>query len=62
MNTKEKIYAIKDEKGMTLTQIADKTGLSRDTIMKWDVNSPTIANLQKVANALDVNIIDLIGD
>ena len=62
MNTREKIYSIKEKKGMTLTQIAKEADVSRDTIMKWDVNSPTVANLQKVANVLGVNILDLIAD
>lgn len=62
MNVKEKIYAIKDKKGMTLEQIATKADLSRDTIMKWDTNSPSIKNLRKVADALGVPLKELIED
>lgn len=62
MNVKEKIYAIKDKKDMTLEQIAERAELSRDTIMKWDKNSPSIKNLKKVANALGVPLKELIED
>lgn len=62
MNVKEKIYAIKDKKGMTLSGLAEKADISRDTIMKWDINSPSIKNLQKVADALEVPLTELLGD
>ena len=62
MNVKEKIYAIKDKKKITLVEIANRSGLSRDAIMRWDVNSPSVANLKKVADVLEVPIEELIGD
>lgn len=62
MNTKEKIYLLKEKKGLSLTKIAESAGVSRDTIMRWDKQSPSLRVLQKVADTLEVPVTELIGD
>ncbi len=62
MNIKEKVDAIRKEKKMTWEQLAEKSKLTRYAFLKWDEHSPSIKNLQSVADALGVKVTDLMGD
>lgn len=57
------IKKIRKQKGITLQELSDKTDLSTGFLSKLerDLNSPTIVNLQKICNALDVNMTDLLA-
>lgn len=52
------------ELGMTLQQMADKTGLSTGylSLMERGINSPTIDNLHKICRAIDTTMIELLSD
>ena len=49
------------EKGITLVQLADLTGLSKSTLnnIENSKTSPTLMELEVIAKALDVKITDL---
>lgn len=44
------------EKGISVTGLEKKLGFGRGTITKWKNSSPTVENLQKVANFFGVDI------
>lgn len=52
------------DKGLTLAQLAEKTGFNVSYISKIEnaKNSPPIATLSKIARALGINIADLFKD
>ena len=52
------------ELGMTLQQMAEKTGLSTGylSLMERGINSPTIDNLHKICRAIDTTMIELLSD
>ena len=52
----DKIKQICDEKGVTVSSVEKKAGLSNGAISKWNTSSPTIENLQSVANVLKVKL------
>ncbi len=52
----DKIKQICDEKGVTVSSVEKKAGLSNGAISKWNNSSPTIENLQSVANVLKVKL------
>lgn len=54
----ENIKRIREEKGMTQKQLADKVGISGAfmSLIEKGTNNPSEENLQKIANALDVPI------
>lgn len=54
----ENIKRIREEKGMTQKQLADKVGISGAfmSLIEKGTNNPSEENLQKIANALDVPV------
>lgn len=58
MSIGEKVRKIRKEKGLSIMDLKEKTGLSKSTIsdLENDKSSPTIDTLQKIANALGVDI------
>jgi repressor LexA len=48
------------EKGLSINSLEDMAGVSTGSIYKWNKVSPTIRNLQKVANILECTIDELI--
>ena len=57
----KRIKFLRESKGLTQENLADKTGLSLDYIGKIEVNinEPGFKSLIKIANALEVHIKDL---
>lgn len=55
----DRIKALAQAKGHTLASLERAAGISNGTISKWDEHSPTLAKLEKVAQCLDVNLIEL---
>jgi len=57
-----KIEWIRKDKKMTQKELAEKAGISVRTLQYWESGqrSPTIKMLYKVADALDVNVSELI--
>lgn len=56
-NTGELIKALRKQKGYTQKQLADKAGISRTGLIRYEngETSPSIQVLQQIANALDVS-------
>lgn len=53
-------YAVKRE--LTIKRLEKKSGLKNGTIGKWRTSSPTVKNLQKVADALGVSVNTLLRE
>lgn len=56
----DKVKALADERHISIMALEIKAGLKNGTVGKWRVSSPTLKNLQAVANALDVSVNDII--
>ena len=52
----DKIKKICEEKGMSITYVEKKAELGNGLISKWNDSVPSVANLKKVANILEVRI------
>ena len=50
------IKEICKEKNVSVAEIEKKAGLSNGLISKWNESSPTIENLEAVANALGIKV------
>lgn len=48
------------EKGISINQLEEKAELSRGSTYKWNVVSPSVKNLKKVADVLGCNVNELI--
>jgi transcriptional regulator with XRE-family HTH domain len=57
-----KIKEVMKDKGVTVQEIAKKLGISRVALSYQLNGSPRLDTLQKIADALDVNILDLFKD
>ena len=59
----ERIRKYRKEKGLTQKQLGEKCGILEPNIRKYELNKqkPKIETLEKIANALDVNILVLSG-
>ncbi len=55
----ENVNAILKEKGLTKQQLAKKLGTSRENLYRILNGNPTLDNLTKVANALDIPLWQL---
>lgn len=49
------------EKGISIAKLERETGISNGTIARWDNSSPTVENLAKVADRLEVSVDFLLG-
>lgn len=56
----DKISEKAKEIGISINQLEEKSGLSRGSIYKWNVVSPSVNNIKKVANTLGCDVSDLI--
>ena len=61
MTTGEKIRRARIEKGMTLKQLEAATGIGKTTLNNIEngLVSPTLVQLEAIARALDVTMIEL---
>ena len=51
------------KKGLTLQDLADKLGVARSTLANTlTKNNPTLETLEKIANALEVKVCDLLDE
>ena len=53
------IDRILKEKGITKTDVAKRIGLSRESLYRIISGNPTLENIQKLSNALEVSISEL---
>lgn len=56
------IKNILKEKKMTLQDLAEKLGINRVTLSNSISGNPTVGTLQKIADILEVDILDLFED
>lgn len=56
----DRIFEMAKEKGMSINQLEEKAKLSKGSTYKWNVVSPSIKNLKKVADVLECTVNDLI--
>ncbi len=63
MTIGEKIYTLRTKSGMTQEQLAEKMGVSRQAISKWesDVSIPELNKLKSLANLFQVTLDELMG-
>lgn len=63
MNIGENIKNIRKEKGLTQAELGEKLSVSQQMIGQYEngKNSPQMDTLKKIAMALEVNIVDLMG-
>ncbi|WP_250546286.1 helix-turn-helix domain-containing protein [Lactiplantibacillus argentoratensis] len=61
MTTLERIKKLSKQRGWSLQTLAEKAGLGKNSIYRWDAKTPSTASLQKVAKVLDVSVADLLG-
>ena len=56
---KLRVREICKSKGLTMAQLADKLGIVKDTISRNVNGNPTLETLQKIADALGAQVVDL---
>ncbi len=49
------------KKPVSIAKLERETGISNGTISRWDTSSPTVENVQKVADYFGVTVDDLIS-
>lgn len=64
MTLGEKIYKLRNERNLTQEQLAEKLGVTRQSISKWegDLVKPEIEKLKAMAKLFEVSLDDLISD
>ncbi|WP_297434788.1 XRE family transcriptional regulator [uncultured Cetobacterium sp.] len=64
MEISEKIKNLRKDKGLSIKELSEKTGLSVGFIsnLERNINSPSIANLQLICKVLDISLIDLLKE
>jgi transcriptional regulator with XRE-family HTH domain len=64
MNTGKIIADLRDKKGWNQSELADKSGVSRVMIGKYERGeaAPSIDAAKKIADALDVSLDNLVGE
>lgn len=62
MTLGEQIYNLRKKKGLSQEKLAEMTGVSRQTVHKWesDIVQPTVGNLASLAEALDIDQNELL--
>ena len=63
MTLGEKIYKLRTKRSMTQEQLAEKIGVSRQSVSKWETDSaiPDIEKLKLLAEIFEVSITELLG-
>lgn len=58
----ENIRRLCSEKPISIAKLERETGISNGTISRWNTSSPSVENVQKVADFFGVTIDDLIKE
>lgn len=61
MSLVEKIKMLCKEQKITVAELERKTGISNGQIRKWDVSTPGIDKLERIADYFDVSVDYLLG-
>ena len=64
MNFSEKLQLLRKNKGLTQEELAEKTGVSRQAVAKWEAGQvyPDIFNLIQISNLMNVSVDYLVKD
>lgn len=64
MKFNEKLKYLREKKGYTQDEIADKLNIARQSVSKWEngINEPDFETLKKICNILDCTVSELIDD
>ena len=57
----ENIRRLCSKKPVSIAKLERETGISNGTIARWDTSSPTIENVQKVAEYFGVTVDELLA-
>lgn len=58
----DKIKEVCKEKGVSITSVEKKAGLGNGAVTKWNKSSPTLNNIQAVADVLHVEVSELLTE
>lgn len=58
----ENIIRLCKERNISIARLEKECGFGNATIRGWSVSSPSIANVQKVAEHFGITVGDLIGE
>lgn len=58
----ERIKKLCNENKLSITKLEQEAGLSRGSICKWSVSSPTANSIKSVANILGVTVDELLKE
>lgn len=58
----EKVKNLANKKGMSISELERRAGLSNGSISKWKVSNPTAHSLKAVANVLKVKVDKLLEE
>lgn len=61
MTTLERIKKLSKQRGWSLQTLAEKAGIGKNSIYRWNVKTPSTDSLKKVAKQLDVTVDELLG-
>lgn len=50
------------EKGVSIARLERETGIGNGTIGRWDVSSPSVENVRKVAQFFGTTVDELLSD
>ena len=56
----DKVKEVAKDKGMTLKEVAARSGIKYDTLLSWNEHVPGAMAVWKVSKALDVSIEELL--
>lgn len=59
MSVYDNISEIAKEHGMSVKDVAIKAHIGENSIYRWKKEKPSVKSLEKVANALNVSMVDL---
>ena len=57
-----KIAALCKERGISISKLEKEVGIGNGTIGRWDISSPTVDNLKKVADHFGVSMDELLAE
>lgn len=57
----ENIRRLCSEKPISIAKLERETGIGNGTISRWDVSSPTVENVKKVADFFGVTVEELLS-
>lgn len=58
----ENIVRLCKERNVSIARLEKECGLGNATVRGWAVSSPSIANVQKIANFFEISVDDLLND